>query len=56
MRRIIDWSLSYPGVKQVEHVYFYSATIADQTTITSYLKRAYDLGAGFQPEETQAGA
>lgn len=54
MRRIIDWSLSYPGVKQVEHVYFYRATIADEATIAGYLKRAYQLGVDFEPAATPA--
>jgi NAD(P)H dehydrogenase (quinone) len=53
MRRIIDWSLSYPGVKQVEHVYFYRAAVADQATIDGYLKRAYQLGVDFEPAATQ---
>ncbi|HEY5144746.1 MAG TPA: NAD(P)H-dependent oxidoreductase [Solirubrobacteraceae bacterium] len=54
MRRIIDWTLSYPGVKQVEHVYFYRATVADQATIDGYLKRAYQLGVSFEPAAMQA--
>jgi hypothetical protein len=38
MRLIIDeWSLRYPGVKHVEHVYFYRAAVADQGTIDGYL-------------------
>ncbi|MGZ8512990.1 MAG: NAD(P)H-dependent oxidoreductase [Candidatus Limnocylindria bacterium] len=51
MRRVIDdWSLRYPGVKQVEHVYFYRAAVADQATIDGYLARAYRLGTGFAEE------
>jgi NAD(P)H dehydrogenase (quinone) len=50
MARIIDdWGLRYPGVKKVEHVYFYRAAIADQETIRSYLERAYKLGKDFAP-------
>ena len=55
MRRIIcDWHLRYPGVKQVEHVYFYRTAIAGQQTIDSYLKRAYELGRDFSPAVTPA--
>jgi len=45
MTRIIDdWGLRYPGVKRVEHVYFYSVSIVDDIGRQGYLKRAYDLG------------
>ena len=55
MRRIIDdWGLRYPGVKDVEHVYFYRAAVADEATIGGYLKRAYHLGVDFEPAGTQA--
>ena len=48
MERIIDdWGLRYPGVKHVEHVYFFRATIADEPTRRSYLERAYRLGCDF---------
>lgn len=48
MTRIIDdWGLRYPGIKKVEHVYFYRAAIADKDTIKSYLDKAYQLGKGF---------
>ena len=48
MGRIIDdWGLRYPGVKKVEHVYFYKATVADYETRRSYLERAYKLGKEF---------
>jgi NAD(P)H dehydrogenase (quinone) len=47
MRRILDWSLTYPGVKQVEHIYFYRAAVADRATIDGYLRRAYRLGRDF---------
>ena len=50
MTRIIDdWGLRYPGVKHVEHVYFYRATVADEATIRGYLGRAYQLGNEFVP-------
>jgi NAD(P)H dehydrogenase (quinone) len=48
MARIIDdWGLRYPGVKKVEHVYFYGAAIADKDVRRSYLARAYKLGQEF---------
>jgi NAD(P)H dehydrogenase (quinone) len=48
MERIVDdWGLRYPGVKHVEHTYFYSAMIADEPTRRAYLERAYRLGCDF---------
>ena len=45
MTRIIDdWGLRYPGVKKVEHVYFYSVHEVGEPGRASYLERAYDLG------------
>ena len=42
-----DWGLRYPGIKRVEHVYFYNVTTADDTTRKQYLERAYELGKEF---------
>ena len=48
MTRIIDdWGLRYPGVKKVEHVYFYRVFVVDDETRRAYLKRAYMLGKEF---------
>ena len=48
MTRIIDdWGLRYPGVKKVDHVYFYRAAVADKETLQAFLKRAYILGRDF---------
>lgn len=48
MRRIIDdWGLRYPGVKHVEHVFFYGAAIADPPQIQAYLRLARQLGRDF---------
>jgi len=48
MTRIIDdWGLRYPGVKKVEHVYFYRVPVVDDKTRRSYLERAYSLGKEF---------
>jgi NAD(P)H dehydrogenase (quinone) len=50
MTRIIDdWGLRYPGIKRVEHVYFYRAAVADAETLKGYLDRAYLLGKEFAP-------
>jgi NAD(P)H dehydrogenase (quinone) len=48
MKAIIDdWGLRYPGVRRVEHVYFYGATIADEPTRRAWLEKAYHLGGDF---------
>jgi NAD(P)H dehydrogenase (quinone) len=48
MARIIDdWGLRYPGVKNVEHVYFYGAAIADEPQLQEYLRRTRQLGRDF---------
>ena len=45
MTRIIDdWGLRYPGVKNVEHVYFYGVGAVDAETRQGYLEQAYKLG------------
>jgi NAD(P)H dehydrogenase (quinone) len=46
---IDDFCLRYPGIKQVEHEYFYAVHGADDETRRAYLERAYRLGAGFAP-------
>ncbi len=50
MTRIVDdWGLRYPGVREVEHTYFYRAAVADEETLRGYLQRAYELGRDFEP-------
>jgi NAD(P)H dehydrogenase (quinone) len=44
---IDDWSFRYPGIEDVEHVYFYAATAASPETIHAYLDQAYQLGKDF---------
>lgn len=44
---IDDWGLRYPGVKKVEHIYFYAVSAVDDDTRRSYLERAYHLGKEF---------
>jgi NAD(P)H dehydrogenase (quinone) len=48
MTQIIDnWGLRYPGVKKVEHVYFYRVSATDEETRQGYLERAYQLGVDY---------
>lgn len=48
MTRIIDdWGLRYPGVKRVEHAYFYEVAIADPARLEGYLREARRLGREF---------
>ncbi len=48
MKRLIDeFTLHYPGIRTVEHVYFYAVNMADEKTLQSYLERAYKLGKEF---------
>jgi len=48
MTRIVDdWGLRYPGVKKVEHVYFYGVPVVDDETRRGFLERAYQLGKGY---------
>ena len=45
---IDDFAFRYPGIKKVEHVYFYAVHGADDKTKESYLQRAYRLGKQFE--------
>ena len=48
MDKVIDeWTFRYPGIRDVEHVYFYAAATASPQTIASYLDLAYALGRDF---------
>ena len=47
-RVIDDWGFRFPGIQDVEHVYFYAATSATPDTISQYLDQAYDLGRTFE--------
>lgn len=44
---IDDYTLSYPGIASVEHVYFYAVHGADDATRRAYLEKAYVLGRDF---------
>lgn len=53
MKALVDeYSLIYPGVQSVEHVYFYAVNGADEATRRGYLERAYDLGRNFAASES----
>ena len=48
MRALIDeFGFRYPGIKTVEHEYFYAVHGADAATRGGYLERAYALGRGY---------
>jgi len=48
MKRLIDdFGFRYPGIKNVEHVYFYSVGQVDAATRQDYLQQAYCLGEEF---------
>lgn len=51
-RVIDDWSLRYPGIGRVDHVYFYAATSASPEIIGRYLDQAYELGRTFASDPT----
>jgi NAD(P)H dehydrogenase (quinone) len=44
---IDDFALRYPGVQNIEHVYFYAVHGADNAMRRSYLDKAYSLGRTF---------
>jgi NAD(P)H dehydrogenase (quinone) len=46
-RTIDEWCFRYPGIADVEHVYFYAATSAPAATIEGFLEQARDLGRHF---------
>jgi len=48
MKRLIDdFGFRYPGIKKVEHVYFYSVGAVDASTRQSYLEQSFCLGKEF---------
>ncbi|NKQ56938.1 NAD(P)H-dependent oxidoreductase [Amycolatopsis sp. K13G38] len=49
-----QWSFQFPGIQDVEHVYFYAATSASPERIGEYLRQAYDLGRGFDRSQPAA--
>jgi len=48
LRKVVDdFGLRYPGVKRVEHVYFYRVGAVADDVRRGYLKRAFELGRTF---------
>lgn len=43
-KSIDDWSLKYPGIKQVDHIYFHSILAVSEETRKKYLEIAYLKG------------
>jgi NAD(P)H dehydrogenase (quinone) len=57
MTTLIDeYTLSYPGIASVEHVYFHAVHGADDATRRDYLERAYALGRDFSGSQPVSGA
>jgi NAD(P)H dehydrogenase (quinone) len=56
MQTLIDeYSLRYPGIQSVEHVYFHAVHGADEATRRGYLERAYELGRNFADSSSRQG-
>ena len=47
-RLVDDFGFRYPGIEQVEHVFFYAVMAADDETRREYLQQAYRLGHEFE--------
>ncbi len=47
-RLVDDFGFRYPGIEQVEHVYFYAVGAVDDETRRGYLQQAYRLGHEFE--------
>jgi NAD(P)H dehydrogenase (quinone) len=47
-RLVDDFGFRYPGIGQVDHVYFYSVMAVDDATRREYLQQAYRLGHEFE--------
>lgn len=47
-RLVDDFGFRYPGIKQVEHAYFYAVGAVDDATRSKYLQQAYRLGHEFE--------
>jgi NAD(P)H dehydrogenase (quinone) len=43
-----DWAFRFPGIADVEHVYFYAATSATPDLVKQYFQQAYQLGRDFE--------
>jgi NAD(P)H dehydrogenase (quinone) len=49
-----DWGLRYPGIRTVEHVFFYAVNGASDEVRRGYLDRAYTLGRYFDRSSVAA--
>jgi NAD(P)H dehydrogenase (quinone) len=47
-RLVDDFGFRYPGIEQVEHVYFYAVGAVGEETRREYLQQAYRLGHEFE--------
>jgi NAD(P)H dehydrogenase (quinone) len=57
MARIIDdWGLRYPGIKNVDHVFFYGADVSTPEERTRWLDQAFRLGKDFSGPEADRPA
>ena len=43
-----DWAFRFPGIADVEHVYFCTATSAAPELVQQYFQQAYQLGRDFE--------
>ncbi len=49
MKKLVDdFGFRYPGIKNVEHVYFYAVAAVDDATRQGYLQHAYRLGHEYE--------
>jgi len=42
-----EYALRFPGIQEVEHVFLYGVSYADDATLKRYLELAYRLGREF---------
>ena len=47
-----SWGFRFPGIQDVEHVYFYTATSASPELVEQYFQQAYQLGRDFERPAT----
>jgi NAD(P)H dehydrogenase (quinone) len=50
-----DWAFRFPGIEDVEHIYFCAATSATPDLVKQYFQQAYELGRGFERPAKAAG-
>ena len=53
-RILHDCGWCCPGVKNIEHIFFYRVGITDAETLKGYLQRAYRLGTEFAAADRAA--